>query len=165
MCQNLEGSRKERQDVIQQNYCEENRDSLVTSTVCLCPVVRLPSTGFWCNSMTMTFRFPSNISSHFFLFPHRWASTSILVSAISDIRHRHLLFRYRKKICWTENCHSDTGRVPISTSESIPISDIQNRFITSSGLELKTLVSQASALVLIYCADLWNSGCRISDIG
>jgi hypothetical protein len=44
---------------------------------------------------------------------HRWALTSILMSAISDIRHRHLLFRYRRQICRTENCHSDTGRVPI----------------------------------------------------
>ncbi len=52
---------------------------------------------------------------------HRWASISISMPAISDIRHRHLLFQYRKKICGTENCHSDIGRVPISTSESIPI--------------------------------------------
>ena len=51
--------------------------------------------------------------------------TSTLMLAISDIRHRYLLLRYRKKICRTENCHSDIGRVPISTSESIPISDIQ----------------------------------------
>ncbi len=39
---------------------------------------------------------------------HRWASTSTSISAISDIRHRHLLYRYRKKICRTENSHSDT---------------------------------------------------------
>jgi hypothetical protein len=52
------------------------------------------------------------------------ASTSIIMSAIYDIRHRHLLFRYRKKTCRTENCHSDIGRVPISTSDSIPTSDI-----------------------------------------
>jgi hypothetical protein len=45
------------------------------------------------------------------------------MSAISDIRHGHLLFRYQKKICRTENCHSDIGRVTISTSESIPISE------------------------------------------
>jgi hypothetical protein len=30
-------------------------------------------------------------------YMHRWASTSILISAISDIEHRHLLFRYREK--------------------------------------------------------------------
>ncbi len=29
---------------------------------------------------------------------HRWASTSILMSAIFDIRHRHLLFRYWRQI-------------------------------------------------------------------
>ncbi len=79
---------------------------------------------------------------------HRWASTSASMSAISDIRHQHLLFRYRKKICRTENCHSDIGRVPISTSESIPISDIKKIFFTSAGFEPKTLVF--SATVLIY---------------
>ncbi len=50
------------------------------------------------------------------MLQHRWASTSILMSAISDIRHQHLLFRYRRKICRTENCHSDIGRVPMFTS-------------------------------------------------
>jgi hypothetical protein len=58
---------------------------------------------------------------------HRWASTSILMSAISDIRHRHLLFRYRRQICRTENCQSDIGSVQMSTSESIPISDIYKK--------------------------------------
>jgi hypothetical protein len=94
---------------------------------------------------------------------HRWASTSTSISAISDIRHRHLLFRYRKKICRTENCHSDIKRVPISTSESIPISDIQKIFITSAGFEPKTLVF--SATVLIY--EFLDVGYRIkvySDI-
>jgi hypothetical protein len=90
---------------------------------------------------------------------HRWASTSTSISAISDIRHRYLLFRYRKKICRTENCHSDIGRVPISTSESIPISDIQKIFITSAGFEPKTLVF--SATVLIY--EFLDVGYRISD--
>jgi hypothetical protein len=28
-----------------------------------------------------------------------------------------------EKICRTENCHSDIGRIQISTTESIPISD------------------------------------------
>ncbi len=51
----------------------------------------------------------------------RWASTSALISAISDIRHRHLLFRYRNKKCWLKSFHSDIGRVPISTSTSILI--------------------------------------------
>ncbi len=71
---------------------------------------------------------------------HRWASTSILMSAISDIRHRHLLFRYRKKICRTANCLSYIGRVPISISEFIPISNIQKIFVTPAGIEPKTLV-------------------------
>ncbi len=31
---------------------------------------------------------------------HRWASTSISMSAISDIRHGHLLFRYRRQILY-----------------------------------------------------------------
>jgi hypothetical protein len=53
---------------------------------------------------------------------HRWALTLILMSAISDIRLWHLLFRYRKQICQTENCHSDIRSVPISTSESILMS-------------------------------------------
>jgi hypothetical protein len=56
---------------------------------------------------------------------HRWASTSILMSVISDILHRHLLFRYRRQICRTENRHSNIESVPISTSESILISDIK----------------------------------------
>jgi hypothetical protein len=90
---------------------------------------------------------------------HRWASTSTSISAISDIRHQHLLLRYRKKICRTENCHSDIGRVPISTSESIPISDIQEIFITSAGFEPKTLV--ISATVLIY--EFLDVGYQISD--
>ncbi len=78
---------------------------------------------------------------------------------ISDIRHRHLLFRYRKKICRTENCHSDIGSVPISTSESIPISNIQNIFITSAGYELKTSVFTGGALSPSHCA-VWMSYIR-----
>jgi hypothetical protein len=65
------------------------------------------------------------------------------MSAISNIRHRpchlYLLSRYRKKISQTENCHSDIGRVSISTSESIPISDIKNGFIIPTGLDKKLL--------------------------
>ncbi len=62
-----------------------------------------------------------------YMYIHRWASTSILMSAISDIRHQHLLFRYRRKICQTEKRHSDNGSVPISTLEFIPISDIKEK--------------------------------------
>ncbi len=112
------------------------------------------------------------------MYDHRWASTSTSISAISDIRHRHLLFRYRKKICRTENCHSDIRRVPISTSESIPISDIQKILITSAGFEPKTLVFSATVLIYEGLADIgywikvysdirYNVGLRSlqSDIG
>jgi hypothetical protein len=73
---------------------------------------------------------------YFLTYEHRWASTSISMSAISDIRHRHLLFRYQRQICRTEKRHSDIGRVQISTSEFIPIS-VMNKDITpcSCGLE------------------------------
>jgi hypothetical protein len=54
---------------------------------------------------------------------HRWASTSAFMSAISDIWHRHLLFRYRNKVCQTKSFHSDIRRIRISTSASIAISD------------------------------------------
>ncbi len=67
---------------------------------------------------------------------HRWESTSILTSAISDIRHQHLLFRYRKKICRTENWHSNIGRVPKPTSESIPILYLISRNYFSHPLDL-----------------------------
>ncbi len=60
-------------------------------------------------------------------FRHRWASTSISMPALSDIRHRHLLFQYQRQICRTEKRHSDIGTVPISTSEFIPISDIKEK--------------------------------------
>ncbi len=86
---------------------------------------------------------------------HRWVSTSILMSTISDIRHQHLLFWYRKKICRTENCHPDIGKVPISTSETILISNFQKIVITSAGCESKPLlftdeVLTSAATVLIY---------------
>jgi hypothetical protein len=113
----------------------------------------------------------------FYTHVHRWASTSTSISAVSDIRHRHLLFRYRKKICRTENSHSDIGRVPISTSESIPISDIQKILITSTGFEPKTLVYSATVLIYefldvgyrikVYSDIRYNVGLRSlqSDIG
>ncbi len=100
-------------------------------------------------------------------YPHRWALTSILISAMSDTRHRHLLFRYRKKICRTENCYSVIGRVPISTSYSIPISAIKHTHIFSHPPELnpRPVFSQASTLLLSQCTGLYMVGCRISDIG
>jgi hypothetical protein len=51
------------------------------------------------------------------------------MSTISDIRHRHLLFQYRRQLFRTENCHYDIGSVPILTSESIPKSDIYTVYI------------------------------------
>ncbi len=61
------------------------------------------------------------------------------VIRISDIWHRHLLFRYRRHICWTEKRHSDIGSVPISTSELIPISDIEEKNFSSCRFEFMTL--------------------------
>jgi hypothetical protein len=61
---------------------------------------------------------------------HGWASTSISMSAISDIWHRHMLFRYRRQIYRTEKLFSDIGSVSISTSEFIPISDFEEKIYT-----------------------------------
>ncbi len=86
------------------------------------------------------------------------------MSAISNIRHRHLLFRYRRQICRTEKRHSDIGSVPISTSEFIPISDIEEKknFI----LQIRTREHcEASTITLSYCDSLWRIVCQISDIG
>ncbi len=55
---------------------------------------------------------------------------------VGDIRYGHLLFRYRRQICRTEKRHSDIGSVPISTSEFIPISDIEEK--NYSSLEIRT---------------------------
>jgi hypothetical protein len=87
------------------------------------------------------------------------------MSAISDIRHRHLLFRYRKKICRTENCRSDIGRILILISEFIPISDIQKIFIISAGFKPKTLgchkwLPYFSAIMLIY--EIMDVGDRLT---
>jgi hypothetical protein len=60
---------------------------------------------------------------------HTWASTSISMSAISDIWHRHLLFRYRRQICRNENVipisevfryrHQSSFRYPILNKKNI----------------------------------------------
>jgi hypothetical protein len=99
------------------------------------------------------------------LYPtHRWASTSILMSAISDIRHRHLLFRNRRQKCRTENCHSDIGSAPISTSESIPISDIHKKFVFSSSTRtrdpgnIRRAIYRSATILLVS----WGA-CRITD--
>jgi hypothetical protein len=79
----------------------------------------------WGNKSVNTVLYRPSMFNH----DHRWASTSISMSAISDIWHRHLLFQYRRQICRTEKRHSDIGSVPISTSEFIPISDIEEKDI------------------------------------
>jgi hypothetical protein len=94
---------------------------------------------------------------------HRWASTSISMSAISDIRHRHLLFRYRRQICRTEKRHSDIGSVPISTSELIPISDIEEKNISICKFEptsLGFLSKRYNTEILRLSMYIW-----MSDIG
>ncbi len=57
--------------------------------------------------ITLSFYGVPRKSANLFLdFHHRWALTSTSMSAISDIRHRHLLFWYRRQICRTEKRHS-----------------------------------------------------------
>jgi hypothetical protein len=87
---------------------------------------------------------------------HRWASTSILMLAISDIRHQHLFFRYRRQICWPEKRHSDIGSVLISSSEFIPISDIDLKIISPRGLEHSPLkvVSELCLTILVRMSDI-----------
>jgi hypothetical protein len=99
-------------------------------------------------------------------YDHRWASTSISMSAISDIRHRHLLLRYRRQICRTGKRHSDIGSVPILASEFIPISDIEEKNIFHPAeSNPRVLEWLASAIILSYCDSLTKFGCRMSDIG
>ncbi len=80
---------------------------------------------------------------------------------VGDIRHRHrhLLFWHWRQICWTENHHSDIGSFPISTSEFIPISDIEEKkkIMPPSGFEPTPL----GILNEHYKSKLWC----LSDIG
>ncbi len=97
---------------------------------------------------------------------HKWASTSISMSAISDIRHQHLLFRYRRQICRTEKLHSDIGSVLISTSELIPISDIEEKNISSYRFEPTphgTICKRyyTKLLCLSVCIEMSDIGHRI----
>jgi hypothetical protein len=92
---------------------------------------------------------------------HRWASTSISMSAISDI----------------DICYSDIGRRYVGLKTVIPISEgfryrhlslfrypIYKIFFSQPQYSNpRPLFSYASALLLSHCADLWNLGCRISD--
>jgi hypothetical protein len=84
------------------------------------------------------------------------------MSAISDIRHRHLLFWYRRQIYRTEKRHSDIGSVPISTSEFIPISDIEENIFPFSRFESTPLemVSERYNTKLLCLSGL---ECRILD--
>ncbi len=68
------------------------------------------------------------------IFPHSQSTSFFRGSAgididlnVGDIRHQHLLFWYRRQICRTEKRHSDIESVPISTSEFVPISDIEEK--------------------------------------
>jgi hypothetical protein len=77
------------------------------------------------------------------------------MSVVSDIQHRHLLFRNRKKICRTENGHSDIVRVSISTSISFPISNILTilhhvRWIRTQDPSFHKRAPYLPATVLIY---------------
>ncbi len=114
----------------------------------------------------------------------RWASTSIFMSEISDVRHRHLLFRYWKQICQTKNCHFDFRRVLISTSESILISNIQiflysyyslnqshapwfpgKRVTTQKQcLPLNNEMSDIAYQIKVYSDILYNVGLQLSSV-
>jgi hypothetical protein len=87
---------------------------------------------------------------------------------VGDIRHRHLLFRYRREICRTENRHSDIGSVPISTSKLIPISDIEEKNISSCRIEPTSLGTASERyntklLCLFVCIEMSDIRYRISD--
>ncbi len=66
---------------------------------------------------------------------HSWALTSIFMSVISDIRRRRLLFRYRKKICLTENSHSGIGRVSIENQTENQVEEPDRKQDKAQGLE------------------------------
>jgi hypothetical protein len=87
------------------------------------------------------------------------------MSAISDIRHLHLLFRYRKKICRTETVIPITKEFwyRVLSPFRYPIS--KTYFSHLLDLNPRPLFSQASALPLSQCADLWTFGCWMVDIG
>ncbi len=110
------------------------------------------SVSMWCNGILRTSLY-------------RWASTSFIMSAISDIRHRHLLFRYRRQICRTENCHSDIGSVPISTSELIPISDIKEKKIICHYCRFEPAHLEAVSERFNYKLRCLSPTIRMSDIG
>jgi hypothetical protein len=130
------------------------------SSVILCSVIRSFDVGSF-DVRTFDVQLvnpPSNIKR---CYKHRQASPLILISAISDI----------------DICYSNIGRkyvrlkifilmsvVPISTSESIPISDIKIIFNIKARLNPLPLITQVNALPLSYSTDLKIVWCRISDI-
>jgi hypothetical protein len=113
------------------------------------------------------------------------------MSAISDIRHSHLLLQYQNKICQTKSSHSDIGRVPIDISfvpihqlpfryrtksiSDIPISKIDKSFPNDPTKILVLIVLSHwfrtsnlydKNLVSYTCATrIYNHRCRISNIG
>jgi hypothetical protein len=127
-----------------------------------CPTIANFPFTYHLSSPTLLLIAPTLFST----YRHRWASTSISMSAISDIRHRHLIFQYRRQICRTEKRHSDIGSVPISTSELIPISDIEEKNISTSIFEPTSLetVSEhynTKLVCLSKCIEMLDIGYRI----
>ncbi len=97
----------------------------------------------------------------FSLYSHRWASTLISMSAISDIRHRHLLFRYRRQILKNvipisevfQYRHQSSFRYPILKKKNIPACRFES---TSFGMVCKRYNTKL----------LYQSVCiEMSDIG
>ncbi len=80
----------------------------------------------------------------------------------SDIRHRHLFFRYRRQICRTEKRLSDIGSVPISPSELIPISNMEEIFflVDSISTSLGTVSERYNTKLLCLSIHI-----EMSDIG
>jgi hypothetical protein len=76
---------------------------------------------------------------------------------VTNIRHRHLLFRYRRQIYRIENCQSDIRGIPISTSEFILISVIYKKFLNTSGFEHSSLHTKCERYTtqLQYFSTIW----------
>jgi hypothetical protein len=96
---------------------------------------------------------------------HRWASTSALMSAISDIRHRYLLFRYRNKKCRTKSFHSDTSFSSLGSNPSL-----HDKYLATVPLryeDLQMMLSEIEYRSNVYSDIRYNVGlCALqSDIG
>ncbi len=92
---------------------------------------------------------------------HRWASTSILMSVISNIRDRHLLFRYRRQICRTENCHSDIDIRVHSDIRHLKKKSNSTSWIRTRDPRTRRRALNHSATILLPN----QGGCQILDIG